>query len=84
MRILIQNGTVVKSTGRRRADVLIENGRIARIAPHIDAAADRVIDAEGCFIFAGFIDTHTHFDLDLGQFRDRHEGGDRRRHDDGA
>ena len=66
MRILIQNGTLVRSTGRKEADVLIENGKIARIAPHIDAQADRVIDAAGCYLFAGFIDTHTHFDLDLG------------------
>lgn len=66
MRILIQNGTIVRSTGRKKADMLIENGRIQRIAPHIDAAADRVIDAAGCYLFAGFIDTHTHFDLDLG------------------
>lgn len=66
MVILIKNGTVVRSTGRRKADVLIRDGRIARIAPGIEAAADRVIDAEGCCVFAGFIDTHTHFDLDLG------------------
>ena len=66
MRILIQNGTIVRSTGRRRADVLVQDGKIKRIAPHIDTDADRVIDAEGCYVFAGFIDTHTHFDLDLG------------------
>ena len=66
MQILIKNGTVVRSTGRRKADVLVKNGKIQRIAPEIEANADRVIDAAGCFIFAGFIDTHTHFDLDLG------------------
>ena len=66
MRILIKNGTVVRSTGRRKADVLVKDGKIVRIAPDIEAEADRVIDAAGCFIFAGFIDTHTHFDLDLG------------------
>ena len=66
MQILIKNGTVVRSTGMKKADVLVKNGKIARIAPHIDAAADRVIDAAGCWLFAGFIDTHTHFDLDLG------------------
>ena len=66
MRILIQNGTIVRSTGRRRADVLVQDGKIKRIAPHIDAEADRVIDAAGCYVFAGFIDTHTHFDLNLG------------------
>lgn len=66
MRILIKNGTIVRSTGRRRADLLVRDGKIAKIAAHIDAKADRVIDASGCYVFAGFIDTHTHFDLDLG------------------
>jgi dihydropyrimidinase len=66
MRILIKNGTIVRSTGRKKADVLVRDGKIAKIAANIDAAADRVIDATGCYIFAGFIDTHTHFDLDLG------------------
>ena len=66
MRILIKNGTVVRSTGMKKADVLVQNGKIARIAERIDESADRVIDASGCWLFAGFIDTHTHFDLDLG------------------
>ena len=66
MRILIQNGTIVRSTGRKKADLLVQDGKIARIAPRIDEPVDRVIDAAGCFVFAGFIDTHTHFDLDLG------------------
>lgn len=66
MRILIKNGTVVRSTGRKKADVLVKDGRIEKIAPAIEANADRVIDASDCYVFAGFIDTHTHFDLDLG------------------
>ena len=66
MQILIKNGTVVRSTGRKQADLLIKDGRIAKIAEKIDTIADRVIDAAGCYVFAGFIDTHTHFDLDLG------------------
>ena len=66
MRVLIKNGTVVNATGKRRADLLTEDGKIKRIAPNISADADRVIDATGCYLFAGFIDTHTHFDLDLG------------------
>ncbi|MBQ1821195.1 MAG: dihydropyrimidinase [Clostridia bacterium] len=66
MRILIKNGTVVRSTGRKKADVLVKDGRIEKIAPAIEENADRVIDASDCYVFAGFIDTHTHFDLDLG------------------
>ena len=65
MRILIQNGTIVRPEGSQRADLLTEDGVIRRIAPRIEAAADRVIDAAGCLVFPGFIDTHTHLDLDL-------------------
>ena len=66
MRTLIQNGTVINAGGQRRADLLVENGRIASIAYSIADPNARVIDASGCYVFPGFIDTHTHFDLDLG------------------
>ena len=66
MRTLIQNGTVVRSSGVEQADLLIENGFIKRIASAIAEPADETIDATGRLVFAGFIDTHTHFDLDLG------------------
>ena len=66
MQLLIQNGTIVRASGRRKADVLVNDGKIVQIAERIDVPADRVIDTTGCYLFAGFIDTHTHFDLDLG------------------
>lgn len=45
----------------RPADVGIENGRIAEIAPGLSAAgADRVIDAGGCLVTPGLIDPHVH------------------------
>lgn len=66
MRTLIQNGTIVNPDGMRRADLLVEGGRIASIADSIEDPGARRIDAEGCYVFPGFIDTHTHFDLDLG------------------
>ena len=66
MRILIQNGTLVRSQGTEQADILVENGFIKRIAPGLTEPADETIDAGGKYVFAGFIDTHTHFDLDLG------------------
>lgn len=66
MRTLIHNGTIVTGQGVSQSDVLIENGFIQTIAPCIRTETDEVIDAAGKYVFAGFIDTHTHFDLDLG------------------
>ncbi len=43
----------------RTADLLIEGGRIAAIAPGLDADAER-IDAGGLLIIPGFVDTHRH------------------------
>ena len=66
MRILIRNGLVVTDGKRFFSDVLTENETILCVAPNLSETADRVIDASGCYVMAGFIDTHTHFDLDLG------------------
>lgn len=65
MRTLIQNGTLVLERETQKGDLLIDGASIARIAPHIDEKADKVLDAAGLLVFPGFIDTHTHFDLDL-------------------
>lgn len=71
MRRLIQGGTIVRGTGCERADILIENGKIARIGQGLGElfAKDEGIvleDAEGSYVFPGFIDAHTHFDLHVG------------------
>ncbi len=64
-RILIKNGTVVTGGTKFRADVLTEDGKIAKVSENIPVEADQTIDASGCYVMAGFIDTHTHFDLPL-------------------
>ncbi len=68
MRQIIKNGTVVTGSGSFPADVLIEGERIGAVgAPEeirrLEEKGDLVIDAEGCLLFPGFIDAHTHFDL---------------------
>lgn len=62
MTILIKNGRVINPSDRmdETADVLVENGRIAKIEKGIEAKADREIDAEGCYVMPGFIDMHVH------------------------
>jgi N-acyl-D-aspartate/D-glutamate deacylase len=63
--LVIHGGTLVDGTGApsRRADVLVRDGRIADVGPSIAArpGAD-AIDATGCVVAPGFIDTHTHVD----------------------
>ncbi len=62
MKTAIENGTVVNREGRCRANVVMEDGRIAYVGPS-RVPADRVLDAAGCYVMAGFIDPHTHLEL---------------------
>src|SRR5688572_27705921 len=41
------------------ADVLVDGTRIADVRPNITADAD-IIDASGCVVMPGFVDTHRH------------------------
>jgi N-acyl-D-aspartate/D-glutamate deacylase len=62
--LLIKNGMVVDGTGfaRYRADVAVQDGRIAEIG-RIRGRAEKTIDAEGLFVAPGIIDLHTHYDV---------------------
>ncbi len=61
MSLLVRGGTVVNSQGRRAADVLCEDGRIAAVLePGSGVAADEAVDAGGLLVFPGFIDPHVH------------------------
>lgn len=62
MTLLIKNGRVVDPAGNvdMAADVLVENGKIAKVMPQIQDPADRQINAAGCFVMPGFIDLHVH------------------------
>ena len=63
--IFIKNGTINTIThGIIHDDILIDNGKIIEIGKNIVANLDaEVIDAEGKFVFPGFIDAHTHLGL---------------------
>jgi dihydroorotase len=59
--ILIKQATMVNEGVQAIVDVLIEQGRIAKIAPQINQAAAQVIDAEGLHLLPGMIDDQVHF-----------------------
>lgn len=65
---VIRGGIVVDGTGAPAfaADVRIENGVITDVGTGVQAQeGDHVIDASGCYVAPGFIETHTHFDATM-------------------
>jgi 5-methylthioadenosine/S-adenosylhomocysteine deaminase len=61
--ILIKGGTIVtmdKNNSIVHGDVLIRDGRIAKIGGEIDDTVNQVIEAEGCVVLPGFVQTHIH------------------------
>lgn len=65
MRTLLKGGGVVSGRGVRRADVLIDGEKIVQVGRGLSAAGENVVDVSGMLLFPGFIDAHTHFDLDV-------------------
>jgi 5-methylthioadenosine/S-adenosylhomocysteine deaminase len=61
--ILIKDGTIVTMDQHGsvvRGDLLIQDGRIAGIGNVDGASADIEIDAQGCAVLPGFVQTHIH------------------------
>lgn len=65
--IIIRNGTVIDGTGQAGffADVAIKGDRIDYIGDLKDVTAPLEIDATGKYVTPGFIDSHTHSDMQL-------------------
>ena len=64
--LLIKNGTLftMDEKGPVHKDLLIRNGKIAEIGKRIDAAEGmKVYDAEGLYVYPGFIDAHSHIGI---------------------
>jgi len=64
--LLILNGTVCDPANRtyKKADVLVENGKIVKISPKSEVRTPKskiqIIDAKGKIVTPGLIDIHTH------------------------
>jgi dihydropyrimidinase len=78
--LLIRNGEIITPDERYVADIFCENETITRIERNLDKVkADEVIDAQGKYVFPGFIDPHVHIYLPfMGTFaKDTHETASR-------
>jgi dihydropyrimidinase len=69
--VLIRGGTVVSTTGRVAADVLVDGERIVALItagtePLGPIDADTTIDATGKYVFPGGVDAHTHMEMPFG------------------
>jgi dihydroorotase len=59
--LIITNAVVVNEGQQKTCDILIRRGRIEKIASHISAEAETVIDAKGRYVIPGMIDDQVHF-----------------------
>src|SRR2546428_854023 len=61
--ILIKNGTIVtmdEADSIVRGDLLVRDGRVSEVGKKTSSGADETIDARGCVILPGFVQTHIH------------------------
>jgi len=66
MRTLLRGGAVVSGSGTQKLDILVENETIYQVGQALPAGGAEVVDCAGRLLFPGFIDGHTHFDLEVG------------------
>lgn len=67
--LLIRDGIWFDGAGNspRTADIAVRDGRVVDISSTSlePADADEVIDAHGKWVMPGFVDTHTHYDVEM-------------------
>lgn len=61
MTTIIKGGTIVTADLSYRADIRVEDERIAEIGQNL--ADGDVLDASGCYVMPGGIDPHTHLEM---------------------
>lgn len=66
MKTILKSGILVTASEMFRADILIEDEKIALIGRDLPVGEDtRVVDVSGRLVLPGGVDPHTHFDLPM-------------------
>ncbi len=65
MKRLLKGGSVVSGAGAVRADLLLDGETVAAVGLGLSEEDARVEDVSGRLLLPGFVDAHTHFDLDV-------------------
>ena len=65
--VCVRDGLIVDGTGTPAAhgDVAFTDGRIADIGRDLGGSARRDVDADGRIVCPGFVDIHTHYDIQV-------------------
>ncbi|SHI56486.1 dihydropyrimidinase [Parasporobacterium paucivorans] len=64
METVIKGGMIITDKECFKGDILIAGEKIAAVSDSISEQGREVLDASGQYVFPGFIDAHTHFDLE--------------------
>lgn len=75
--LLIKNGRVIDPSSKidARLDVLVDKGKITKLAPSISASDALLLDAVDCIVAPGFIDLHCHLREPGGEISETIESG---------
>lgn len=65
MKRLFRGGTIVSGKEMRPLDLLVEDEKILQLGQDLKDTGAQVVDVSGKLIFPGFIDGHTHMDLEV-------------------
>lgn len=76
MATLIKGGDVYTTSGVQRKDLLLDNGKVMKIADNISVSDGvKIIDATGLTIIPGLTDLHVHFREPGFEYKETIEGG---------
>jgi dihydroorotase len=71
MKLLLTNVKQLSSAYEQEAvQILIEDKKIKKIAPHIEEGAQKIIDGKGKLVLPGFIDVHIHLREPGGEYKE--------------